>query len=82
MTGGADGLGKGITSRLASEGATVVILDINQATIDGFFLFFTSSNFRQERNLIFAFFLAATLAHFAALGYKTHGLKACSLRVN
>ena len=29
VTGGADGLGKGITARLASEGAVVVIFDVS-----------------------------------------------------
>ncbi len=33
VTGGADGLGKGITERLASEGAAVVIFDVNAELI-------------------------------------------------
>ena len=33
VTGVADGLGKGITKRLASEGATVVIFDFNEETM-------------------------------------------------
>lgn len=31
VTGGADGLGKGITHRLLSEGATVVIFDVKDS---------------------------------------------------
>ncbi len=35
MTGGADGLGKGITLRLATEGAVVVIFDMNEKLLAG-----------------------------------------------
>ncbi|GAB3021885.1 SDR family NAD(P)-dependent oxidoreductase [Spirosoma pulveris] len=34
VTGGADGIGKGIAKRIASEGATVVLFDINSASLD------------------------------------------------
>jgi NAD(P)-dependent dehydrogenase (short-subunit alcohol dehydrogenase family) len=40
ITGGADGLGKGIAERIASEGGTVALFDINEEllnkTVDGF----------------------------------------------
>ena len=34
MTGGADGLGKGICQRLSSEGAAVAIFDFNEAKME------------------------------------------------
>ncbi|AKD54205.1 SDR family NAD(P)-dependent oxidoreductase [Spirosoma radiotolerans] len=34
ITGGADGIGKGIARRIASEGATVALFDINSALLD------------------------------------------------
>lgn len=34
ITGGAEGIGKGIARRIASEGATVVLFDINSALLD------------------------------------------------
>ncbi|MBN8820933.1 MULTISPECIES: SDR family NAD(P)-dependent oxidoreductase [unclassified Spirosoma] len=34
VTGGADGIGKGIAKRLASEGATLVLFDINHVTLE------------------------------------------------
>lgn len=34
ITGGADGLGKGIAERIASEGGTVVLLDINETLLN------------------------------------------------
>src|SRR5919199_6680960 len=34
VTGGADGIGKAIAKRLASEGATIVIFDINSALLE------------------------------------------------
>ncbi len=34
ITGGADGLGKGIAYRIASEGGKVVLFDINQKLLD------------------------------------------------
>jgi NAD(P)-dependent dehydrogenase (short-subunit alcohol dehydrogenase family) len=33
VTGGADGLGKGITDRLCSEGCKVVIVDFNESKV-------------------------------------------------
>ncbi|WP_020598716.1 SDR family NAD(P)-dependent oxidoreductase [Spirosoma panaciterrae] len=34
VTGGADGIGKGIAKRLASEGATIALFDINHVTLE------------------------------------------------
>lgn len=34
ISGGADGLGKGIAERIASEGGTVVLLDINEILLN------------------------------------------------
>ncbi len=42
VTGGADGIGKGIASRLASEGATVILFDINGAQLGQTIAEFTS----------------------------------------
>ncbi len=45
VTGGADGLGKGITERLLSEGATVVIFDVNEKTMQDAHAEFTANGF-------------------------------------
>ena len=34
ISGGADGLGKGIAARIASEGCKVVLFDINESLLD------------------------------------------------
>jgi len=45
VTGGADGLGKGVALRIASEGGTVVLLDINQPLLQKTIEAFHSRNF-------------------------------------
>lgn len=48
VTGGADGLGKGITRRLASEGAIVVIFDIQDALMQSAVAEFASEGLKVE----------------------------------
>src|SRR5215203_1970483 len=43
ITGGADGLGKGIAERIASEGGAVVLFDINKELLDK-----TVNNFKNK----------------------------------
>jgi 2-dehydro-3-deoxy-L-rhamnonate dehydrogenase (NAD+) len=45
ITGGADGLGKGVALRIASEGGNVVLLDINQPLLQKTIEEFHSKNF-------------------------------------
>ncbi len=52
ITGGADGLGKGIAYRIASEGGKVVLFDVNQKLLDESVQEFQSKGFDAEGLLV------------------------------
>ena len=64
VTGGADGLGKGIARRLASEGAHVVLFDVSPLT-EGV----------SDRGTDLHAFSAGTVAAFTSEGLAVEGAK-------
>ena len=52
ITGGADGIGKGIAQRLASEGATVVLFDINHVQLERTVADFSKQGFTASGHVV------------------------------
>lgn len=52
ITGGADGIGKGIASRLAAEGATIALFDINHVMLKKAVAEFTKQGFRVSGHVV------------------------------
>ncbi len=52
ITGGADGLGKGIANRIATEGGKIVLFDINQKLLDNTVQYFQTKGFEAEGLLV------------------------------